>query len=619
MSVPHAFVKGTFRDATGTVRANGRITFLPLSTPYASDGDIFTSQAVFGQLDSNGYLSPFKLIKGFHRVVVSDTDAFFINVPDDSQEYFVDVLASSFNELPVDIKRVLSSTEIMSGTVDTTTIRRSRRGDPSQLPMRMCFFGESGDLPSDFDDLLYRYVKNFGVEHLVVLGNANPGGEFDSITKEPFDSAVGGLWHEWMYNASTDFTPKHPTSEHFWYAHGSEDWADGPSELNTWYFSYPNGTKNYYKASLNSGQSNSVALFVIDSNMSQPDGYASNSVQATWLRDQLAAATERWKLVVFRDTPRVSVSGKEAVWMEWPFESWGADAVVAAGAKICERIDLGGIPLFVSGAAGTTTLDTIGTPRSDSQFRYNSGRAVLMIDVTAYQLKCYFADLTSGVAMGVSFKEGQENQSVNLAVKFKPWSGLKAGHLEGFEPRFLEVDELAVARKLWGDAPNLQSILLPRTGSVLNLDTLPLAADVQEKPWLKYCILAIGDDPVRFYWWNKAKAGFLPFASDHWSSFSYYGGTVAKLADPTLTPSNGLTVATVVDHVDTSVQIFVSVNGGLFERLLTWPDQKQFVIPNLTPNNPVMVAVYARKTGYIDSEIVTGEFYMELDQGSLLV
>lgn len=73
-----------------------------------------------------------------------------------------------------------------------------------------------------------------------------------------------------------------------------------------------------------------VHFFFINSNTQERDGTGASSRQARWLKDQLAASTAAWKLVVDHHPPYSSdAKHGSSRFMRWPFAEWGADAVVS--------------------------------------------------------------------------------------------------------------------------------------------------------------------------------------------------------------------------------------------------------------------------------------------------
>jgi tartrate-resistant acid phosphatase type 5 len=131
----------------------------------------------------------------------------------------------------------------------------------------------------------------------------------------------------------------------------------------------------------------SVHLFVFDSNPTTPYGqfyqnrpvpnrngsdssYTEIATQGAWLQQRLAASTARWKIVIFHDPPYNSAAGAENAvyqyaYMRWPFQAWGATAVISGHVHNYERLEMPdadangqplygqpSIPYFVNGAGG---------------------------------------------------------------------------------------------------------------------------------------------------------------------------------------------------------------------------------------------------------------------------
>ena len=130
-----------------------------------------------------------------------------------------------------------------------------------------------------------------------------------------------------------------------------------------------------------------VHLFIFDSNPTTPYGqfcqnrpvpnrdgsnsaYTEIAAQGAWLQQRLAASTARWKIVIFHDPPYNSAAGAENAvyqyaYMRWPFQAWGASAVISGHVHNYERLEMPDadssmepvygqptIPYFVNGAGG---------------------------------------------------------------------------------------------------------------------------------------------------------------------------------------------------------------------------------------------------------------------------
>lgn len=136
-------------------------------------------------------------------------------------------------------------------------------------------------------------------------------------------------------------------------------------------FSLPNNERYY------DFKRGPVHFFAINSD-TEPDGTSATSKQALWLKGKLAATTSPWQIVFFHHPPYSSGSEHGSTgYMQWPFEAWGADAVLSGHDHDYERImrDVNGdgvkIPYIVSGLGGRSRR-SFGTTVAGSVKRYNS-------------------------------------------------------------------------------------------------------------------------------------------------------------------------------------------------------------------------------------------------------
>ncbi len=132
-----------------------------------------------------------------------------------------------------------------------------------------------------------------------------------------------------------------------------------------------------------------VHFFALNSNQQESDGADSSSAQAQWLKAQLALSTAKWKIVYMHHPPFSSARhGSQSV-MQWPFEDWGATAVLAGHDHTYERIirddnsDSNEFPYFVTGFGGRTAYDFPSENLvSGSMVRYNSDNGSMLIDAS---------------------------------------------------------------------------------------------------------------------------------------------------------------------------------------------------------------------------------------------
>jgi hypothetical protein len=213
-----------------------------------------------------------------------------------------------------------------------------------------------------------------------------------------FDQVVGQFYCGYLTNAGVGNYCSGGTSptNAFFPVPGNHDYTDGggiSEYLN--YFTLPgtgiagsntSGNERYYDFVIGP-----VHFFALDS-----QGALSSSsdlaAQRAWLQAQLAASTAAWQIVLFHHAAYSSGQHGSTIAMQWPFASWGADAVIAGHDHTYERVDIGGIPYFVNGLGGKS-LYSFGTPVPGSQFRYNSNYGAMRIIADSAQMSFEFINI----------------------------------------------------------------------------------------------------------------------------------------------------------------------------------------------------------------------------------
>lgn len=206
------------------------------------------------------------------------------------------------------------------------------------------------------------------------------------------DAAVGQYYHSFIGAYSGAYGAGSPTNR-FFPALGNHDISDGGGR--TAYESFftlpgagttslrPSGNERYYDV-----VQGPVHLFVLDSDPSEPSGITSSSTQAAWLRNGLAASPSPWNVVLMHHAPYSSSSGHgSTAALQWPYEQWGADLVLAGHDHTYERVvrddDADGTPLtYVVDGLGGRSPYGFTTPVAGSQVRYNSDYGALFLDAT---------------------------------------------------------------------------------------------------------------------------------------------------------------------------------------------------------------------------------------------
>lgn len=154
------------------------------------------------------------------------------------------------------------------------------------------------------------------------------------------------------------------------------------------YFSLPNNERYY------DFKRGPVHFFALNSHK-DPDGVSADSKQAIWLKGKLAASTSPWQIVFFHHPPFSSGKHGSTERMIWPFEAWGADAVLSGHDHGYERVmgdvDKDGveIPYFVSGLGGRS-LRPFKKITPGSVKRYNSTFGALFVAATSTSMTFEF-------------------------------------------------------------------------------------------------------------------------------------------------------------------------------------------------------------------------------------
>jgi hypothetical protein len=170
---------------------------------------------------------------------------------------------------------------------------------------------------------------------------------------------------------------------------GNHDWGTPGAQPYLDYFELP-GNERYYEL-----ERGGVALFFLDSDRHEPDGVASDSVQARWLRDALARSTAQHKWVLFHHPPYSSGPHGSTAELQWPFRAWGATAVFSGHDHDYERLEIGGMPYAVVGTGGMG-LYRFRDPLAESRVRIADQHGALRVDVTRAGVEAEFVSARDG-------------------------------------------------------------------------------------------------------------------------------------------------------------------------------------------------------------------------------
>ena len=221
-------------------------------------------------------------------------------------------------------------------------------------------------------------IDGWKVDLIITTGDNNyPDGEASTM-----DDNVGQYFHAYIapytgsYGGGAD-------SNRFFPSLGNHDWRAKNAQPYLDYFTLP-GNERYYDF-----VRGPVHFFAIDSDGNEPDGNASTSDQALWLRDKLRASKAPWKVVYMHHAPYSSARHGSNETLQWPFREWGASLVLAGHDHSYERIMVDSLLYVVNGLGGRSIYD-FNTPVSGSQFRYNDSYGAMRVLATQDSLTLEF-------------------------------------------------------------------------------------------------------------------------------------------------------------------------------------------------------------------------------------
>ncbi|MBI5667845.1 MAG: metallophosphoesterase [Chloroflexi bacterium] len=227
-------------------------------------------------------------------------------------------------------------------------------------------------------------VKSWEPDFIITTGDNNyPVGAASTI-----DENIGQYYHDYIFPYNGSYG-NGATVNRFFPTLGNHDWQTDAAQPYLDYFMLP-GNERYYDF-----VRGPVHFFALSADFSEPDGISETSVQAEWLREQLAASAAPWQIVYMHLPPYSSGHHGSHIVVRWPFEVWGADAVISGHDHVYERIIRDGFPYFVNGAGGGG-LYRFRTPVEGSAARYNRNYGAMRVDATETSLTFAFYSINDG-------------------------------------------------------------------------------------------------------------------------------------------------------------------------------------------------------------------------------
>lgn len=261
---------------------------------------------------------------------------------------------------------------------------------PRAQTVRFAIIGDYGcDLPSEA--AVAALVKTWNPDFIITAGDNSYGANL-------IDDNIGKYYHEFIGNYTGAYPPG-ASANRFFPSLGNHDYSDGAG-VNAYldYFTLP-GNERYFDIT-----HGPVQLLAVNSNYQEPDSITSTGPQAQWLQALLASSPVRWQLVYFHHAAYSSSSNHgSTAYMQWPFETWGADVVIGGHDHTYERIvrdddtDGATIPYFVNGTGGRS-LYGFSVPVPGSKVRYNGNYGAQLVTATPYLITFDFYSVAGGPA-----------------------------------------------------------------------------------------------------------------------------------------------------------------------------------------------------------------------------
>lgn len=235
-------------------------------------------------------------------------------------------------------------------------------------------YGSGNQNAKDVADL----IKSWNPDLIITTGDNNyPSGQYETI-----DNRVGQFFSDYIHPYRGDYG-EGGSENLFFPTLGNHDWMTDNAKPYLDYFTLP-GNERYYDFSRGI-----VHFFAVDSDSNEPDGVGTGSKQAQWLMNSLASATEPWKVVYMHQPPYSSGMHGSIDWARWPYQEWGATAVLCGHDHDYERLTIDGFPYFVNGLGGGAIYD-FGEILDSSQVRFNSDYGAMLVTADAAQINFQF-------------------------------------------------------------------------------------------------------------------------------------------------------------------------------------------------------------------------------------
>lgn len=266
----------------------------------------------------------------------------------------------------------------------------------SPVPVKIAVIGDFGDPSPSPADAVANLVNSWNVDYIVTTGDNNyPRGllaDFPShttdrylnhFTAQRFLPTLGN--HDWGYEGSNSYTAENlPSSQYFYYLPGN---------------------KRYYSYLTGNGL---VEIFVLDTDVREPDGNTIDSTQGVWFQNQVSLSKAPYKFVFTHEPPYSSCDGKDSVATRWPFKNLGITAVFSGHCHLYERLEVEGLTYIINGAGGGGQTDRFNGYNADSKAQYNDAKGAVLISADSSRVSIVFYNISGEIIDTIYIDSGSQ-------------------------------------------------------------------------------------------------------------------------------------------------------------------------------------------------------------------
>ena len=236
-------------------------------------------------------------------------------------------------------------------------------------------------------------VDSLDVDFIITTGD----NAYDSV---PIDDNIGQFYSGYIGDYSGSYG-EGSTVNRFFPTLGNHEYEDDSAgvdgiDLYLQYFNLP-GNERYYDFKMGP-----IHFFALNVHPDEPDGIDSSSAQAQWLQAGLAASDAAHKVVFFHDPAFSSGFHGSSPILQWPFEDWGATAVLNGDDHNYERIirddngDGTDLPYLVSGLGGRSFRDFNDPPVEGSEAQFTGNFGTILVQASDSTMTFEFVSVEGG-------------------------------------------------------------------------------------------------------------------------------------------------------------------------------------------------------------------------------